>query len=195
MASSSKSRGYTLTELLTVLAVIGILTLVGTSLLLGQRKFLLTTSSAAHNQADAAVALASLAETLKIADRVEASRTFTVNGTASSYSSNLHTLVLRLPSISSAGAPILNSYDYVLTVRDPADAKRLLTVTDPAAGSARRSGARQLLATVTVINFLYNANPASSASVVTLTLGTAADYGGATAPSAPSQVAIRLRNL
>jgi prepilin-type N-terminal cleavage/methylation domain-containing protein len=195
MVSSSRPRGYTLTELLTVLAVLGILTLAGIALLLGQRAFLLTETSAAHNQADAAVALAAIAETMKTADRVESSHAFTVNGTPGTYTTGLHTLALRLPAISAAGVPLQNAFDYILIARDPSAAKRILTVTDPAASSARPATQRALIGTATVLNFLYDANPASSATVVTATVGTASEYGGSLARNAPSQIAIRLRNL
>lgn len=195
MVYSSSPRGYTLAELLTVLAVLGILTLAGIILLLGQRAFLLTETSAAHNQADAAVALASIAETMKTADRVEASHAFTVNGAAGTYTTGLHTLVLRLPAISAAEVPLQNAFDFVLVTRDPSATKRILTVTDPAASSARPAAQRSLIGTATVLNFLYDANPASSAAVVTITLGTASEYGGPLARGAPSQVAVRLRNL
>lgn len=195
---SSKPRGYTLIELLTVIAVMGIIALVATSLLLGQQQFFKVNTFQAHNQAFTANALASLAEQVKTADRVVPSRDFTVNGTTSTYTSGLHTLILALPSINGSGAPILTSpqpLDYFLVTANPGNSKHLLTVVAPDAASSRTAQTRTIHSNFEVFNAFYNADPAGATppSVVTMVLGGRGLV--VNTPLAVSQVSIRMRNL
>lgn len=196
--ASSKLRGYTLIELLTVIAVTGIIALVATSLLLGQQQFFKVNTFQAHNQAFTANALASLAEQVKTADRVVPSRDFTVNGTTSTYTSGLHTLILAIPSINGSGAPILASpqpLDYFLVTADPGNSKHLLTVVAPDAASSRTAQTRTAHSNFEVFNAFYNADPAGATppSVVTMVLGGRGFV--VNTPLAVSQVSIRMRNL
>lgn len=196
--ASSKAPGYTLVELLTVIAITGIIGIIATTLLIGQQRFLTTQTFQAHNQAVTANALASLAEQLKTADRVVPTRDFTVNGTTATYTSGLHTLILALPSLDGSGAPILTSpqpFDYILVAPDPSNAAHLVLVTAPDIASSRKASTRTILSNLSVFNALYNYDPAGSTppTVVSIVLGGKGDIVNTS--TVVSQVSIRMRNI
>lgn len=194
MSTSSRPRGYTLIELLTVIAVSGILGLTATTVLIGQRTFLTTEGFSAGNLADTARAAETVGELAKVAQAVVASRDFTVNGSGQTFTSDNDTLILQLPALDAAGNPSTTVSDYALITLDPVHPQRLLLVMDADGSSVRRDGTRLLHGHVTSFNVLYNANPAASSSQITATLRGRTDLTNRSAPETTAEFSTRLRN-
>ncbi len=102
------------------------------------------------------------ADVAREARGVEASRT--VDGTL--HTSDGDTIILRLASTDASGDTIANTFDYFIFTQDPADASRLLEITDADAASARSDATRLLGEHVQEFVFTYtNADPVNAKDV------------------------------
>lgn len=170
------TRAFTLVETVITIAisVMGLVALTNLFLLFNslysyQQAFIATagSTSASFEAIEAAVLPAS---------KVLASRSF--SGTT--YASSATALVLELPAVDSAGAPIESAKDYVAFYADGATLYRLV---EAAAGSARHSGRTILSSTLAALSFTYNDADATKATRIAADIQTEATLKGETVAS------------
>ena len=93
------------------------------------------------------------------ADAIVSSRAFS----GVTYTTGSTTLILRLPSITSSGDIIANTYDYELFYASSTNAYQIISL---GTGSARMGGTRRLSNSISNLTFLYNnGTPSQSTSV------------------------------
>ena len=120
-----------------------------------------------------------------LADAIISGTTYTTSSTV---------LVLKIPTVNSAGQIISGSYDTVVYRRNPSDLSELQEITDAETGSTRFDGTHIIARFVTNLLFRYNNSDYSSASTATVFLKTGTTVRGVLKESA-NQTTVRLRNL
>lgn len=88
------------------------------------------------------------------------------------YSSDIDTLVLRLPAVDASGNPIPAVYDYAIYYIDSADPTKFRKVLDANPLSSRREEDRLLSDYLDAVSFVYNNSPVETANKVTINLTT-----------------------
>ena len=164
--------GFTLIEIIVVIAISIVLILVGSAVFIGNSKFYQNQKGeiAAVNATRAAGDR--LSEFARAATDMLASRQFG----AATYTTSATMVVLRVPSIDASGNLIAGAYDYAAFGRDPNNASRLLLVVDGAAGSVRGDRTLEVTDKLSAISLTYdNADP-TAAKQVTYTI-TVTDTG------------------
>jgi Tfp pilus assembly protein PilV len=155
---ATKTAGFTLVEV-----VIAILLFV---LLIGGIVKLYTTYSTLYRVQKSQMDVTHSASTLENevhaavlqADAIIASHTF--SGT--SYTSGSTTVILELPSITSAGDTIASTYDYIVFYASTTNAYEVISL---GTGSVRPGGTRHLSSSISNLTFTYNnASPALATS-------------------------------
>lgn len=128
-----RGSGFTLAEIVVVIALMVILMIVGTGIYLSSGRFFRSSSgeilsvNATRNAAD------HVAEFARAATGAVASHTY--NSVV--YTAGSTIMIFKVPSVDSSRNIIGGSYDYVVFGRDPGNQSRLILITDAAPGSAR----------------------------------------------------------
>lgn len=153
-----KSRGFTLPEVLVVIALLGILGLGLISLYSAQNKLTTDEASLTQAQAELAVGLNSAMPFMQSAFEVLASHIID----SVTYNTSSDTLVLSLPTVDSSNNIVSGSYDYIVFLKTNDD--KFNMITDAAVGSKRRIGTRTLIRKVSSLAFSYEDNVTPSNS-------------------------------
>lgn len=181
-------RGFTLAELLVVVALAAILMMFGAQIFLMNNRFY-------ENQTQE---ILSVNSTREAADRINeygrAASSFVNSYVYSSvtYNTGAQTVIFRLPSINSSGGVISGVFDYVIVSVDPGNSSRLVLIVDPGAGSVRRARNLQLTDKLVAINFTYDNTDLALAKKVTYDFTVM--YPGRSAASEQVHGAVNFRN-
>lgn len=153
-------RAFTLVEVVIAVGIFALISIALADLIIGNDS-LLRSQSATVDVIGSASSMMTDIQTMTLqAKQIAASHSF--SGTI--YNSASSTLVLQLPSITSAGSIIGGQYDYVAYYATGTSAYRLV---DPGTGSIRTAGTRLLSDTITTLSFSYgSANQTLSTSTV-----------------------------
>lgn len=163
--------GFTFIETLIAVALLAllILTLVelytGYGVIFSSEQATFDMGNRAHD------AMTAIENMTRQASKVLASRT--VSGTL--YTTGSGTLVLELPAMDAAGAPLPNEYDYAVFY---ASGTTLYRLVEADGSSFRQSGTKQLTNALSALTFSYDTGDVTQASKVTvdLTLSTQASH-------------------
>ena len=155
-------RGVTTLELAVSLAVGSVVFMILGSIFIAQGRYFAIEDATAQTQYNAFQAMDTVGLFVGSARQIVASRS--IGGTV--YTTGTSTLVLELPSITSSGDIVADTYDYVALGLDPTDASKFFYHIDAAATSARRDGRYVKAALVDKLIFRYNEVTQTSASAI-----------------------------
>jgi len=144
--------GFTLAEILVVIALLVILITVGTQIFIYNNRFY-------ENQAGE---IFSVTATREAADRINEYARAAVGLEANylygstSYVTDAQTAIFRIPGLDAAGQTISGVYDYAIMGPNPTDPKRLELIVDPDPASVREQRLLLLTDKLTNITFTYD---------------------------------------
>lgn len=147
-----KKHGFTLIEIVVVIAIIGLLSSFVASIFIYNNRF--------YNRESGKIS--AISETRSIADKIEeygrgASAflpTYTYNSVV--YTAGSALAVLRLPAMNASGDLVPGVSDHVVVGRDPSNATRLLLILDAGTGSVRKDRILEVSKKLTLVNFSYD---------------------------------------
>lgn len=185
MRSKSQQLGFTLTEVLIVLAIIGFLVVIFIDFFLQYNRSFSFLSATVDTAESAGMVMNKISEAVRQASRVVGSRSF--SGTV--YASDADTLVLELPAMDSSGA-IAGEFDYMVFYLEGG---KIFWRTEADPASQRATGVKQLSDTVQSFNLVYDQADVSLATKVDVDVQTQKQTRGQLAQSHLHQI-IYLRN-
>ncbi|MEK9152239.1 MAG: hypothetical protein AAB692_02640, partial [Patescibacteria group bacterium] len=146
------SPGISLMETMTVIGVMAIVLVMISQIFVASYNTFVQQTARTDNETGAIIAGRTMADYSRGASSIMASQT--IGGTV--YATGDEVLVLKMPSIDSAGNVIALSYDYAAFAKDPSDATRIMVHMLGASGSRRLTGDRLVSAYNDVLKFRYN---------------------------------------
>ncbi|HTM68968.1 MAG TPA: prepilin-type N-terminal cleavage/methylation domain-containing protein [Candidatus Binatia bacterium] len=174
-----RNAGFTLIEMMVSLAVMTVMLIIVTQIFIAD--YDIVQRQIARTDVDTGTSLAVRTISQLARGAIAVLGTQTVNGT--SYTSSSSVLVLKMPSVSSSGAVLANTYDYVAFARDGSDPTKLYADVQAASGSVRISLRRLLSPDVSLLTFRYNASDITKATRVETYLVDVATSRGSTLTS------------
>lgn len=165
IAHKKRERGFTLIETLTVIFISSLIILAVFTLYANYENLLGTQSALIDTAGSASAVVTDIKSSVLQATHVVTSHSF--SGT--NYISTTTSLVLELPSRTSAGDIVAGSYDYIAYY---ASSTGLYRIVDAAVGSSRQSGTRSFSHTLKTLVFSYNDSIFASVSKVTIDITT-----------------------
>lgn len=178
-----KEFGFTLIEVILVVFLVGALSLVVSSLFLGQDKIYHTQMMEFGVTSDARTALDDIDAYVRSADVVLA--------TYGSYTTGSQTLILQVPSVNASSQIIPATFDFVVFKLNGSTLNQITTAN---AASTRVSGTRKLATRVTGLVFSYDNSNKALVKQVTTDLTAEESYPGVPSKSITVSSKSKLRN-
>lgn len=156
-------KGFTLVEIIVVVAISVVLILVGTGIFLSNGRFYENQKGEIMSVNATREAADRVNEFARGADSILSSRIF--GGT--NYTTDAAGVIFRLPAIDSSGNLLAAAYDHIFFGRDPGNASRLLLIVDGAAGSLRGSRTLEVSNRLAAVTLAYDdADPTLAGQVI-----------------------------
>ena len=168
--SYSNRRGFTITEMLVTVALFALIISALVALYQGYSTLFVSEQKLFTMRTSANIAITKIEQDTLQANRVVASRV--ISGTT--YTTGSSMLVLELPSIDVSGGIISDTFDHVVFYVSGAILYRL---TEANLASARQSGIKQLLDTLSALTLSYDTGDPTEASRITVDLVLLAQSG------------------
>lgn len=160
--TSAHGRGYSVIEAMTVIGIMTIVLVMVTQIFAVTYDVYVKQSARTENESGAVLAARTISDQTRGASKVLASQV--INGTT--YTTGTNVLVLKMPTIDSSNAVLVDTYDYVAIYRDGTETTKIFSDTDAAAGSRRVDGKRLVTAHNETLIFRYNDPVVSDATRV-----------------------------
>ena len=177
-----KSRGFTLIELVVVIALVVGVSLVLVNLFIGQNRIYKTQTSELNVTNGARAALDEIDAQVRAANQVVASY--------STYNSGPQTLILQTPSVDAQNKIISATFDNVVFYLSNGDLMRLIAAHP---SSSRAGGTKKMAGSVTSLNFTYDNGNFALVKQVSTDL-TVAESAGSQTRSVSASSKAKLRN-
>ena len=162
LPTTPDERGFSLMEALTVIGIMTIILVMVTQIFAVSYDVYVKQSARAENETGAILAARTLTDMTRGADSVLASKV--IAGTT--YTTSASVVVLRIPTVNTAGAVVAGTYDSVAVYRDATNTGEIWSDTESGAGSRRTAGKKRLTSGNLIMTFRYDAEDVTKANRV-----------------------------
>lgn len=182
-------KGFTLVEIIVVFAFVAIISLILANIIIRYTGFYNRQQAEVSANTDNRLILDDIYSVAR--QSVSVVNSIIVSG--QTFTTSTNTLIVKLPSVNSAGEPITNTFDHFIFYQDASDQKLFRRRIVPDALSFRPAAFSVLTSNLQTIAFSYDNVDPQLATVITAAITTTKTEGGET-KTAQDTIQTRLRN-